>query len=83
MHNGHISISDTTDNEIPRTRNDGDFDIKIKQKDEIIEELWEIKEKFSSKCNKNIRQLVQLVNEIAIQKGFEKTIDKRNSLRAR
>jgi hypothetical protein len=45
------------------------------QKDEIIEELWKIKDQFSSTCNKNIRQLVQLVNEIAEKQGFDKTVD--------
>lgn len=49
--------------------------MKNEQKDEIIEELWKIKDQFSSTCNKNIRQLVQLANEIAKKQGFDETID--------
>lgn len=49
--------------------------MKKEQKDEIIEELWKIKDQFSSSCNKNIRQLIQLVNDIAKKQGFDKTVD--------
>jgi len=44
--------------------------MKNEQKDEIIEELWKIKGQFSSSCNKNVRQLIQLVNDIAKKQGF-------------
>ena len=44
------------------------------QKDEVIEKLWYIKDRFSSSCNKNIRQLVEKVNKIAEEQGFETTI---------
>ncbi|MBF0204367.1 MAG: hypothetical protein HQK67_08645 [Desulfamplus sp.] len=45
------------------------------QKDEIIEELWKTKEQFSLSCNKNISQLIQLINEIAKDQGFSETIN--------
>ncbi len=45
-------------------------------RDEIIEELWKAKEQFSASCNKNIKQLVQLINEMANQQGFETIADK-------
>nr|VFJ60822.1 MAG: hypothetical protein BECKFW1821B_GA0114236_106011 [Candidatus Kentron sp. FW] len=50
-----------------------------KQKDEIIEELWKIKEQFSSSYNKNIRQITQFVNDIAKEQGFDKTVDNKVS----
>ena len=46
--------------------------MKKDQEDEVIKELWEIKKQFSSSCNKNVRQLVQLVNNIAKEQGFDK-----------
>ncbi len=49
--------------------------MKKNEKDEIIEELWKIKDQFSSSCNRNIRQLVQLINHIAEKQGFDKTAD--------
>jgi hypothetical protein len=49
------------------------------QKDEIIEELWKIKDQFSSSCNRNIKQLIQLVNDIAKKQGFDRTVSKKAS----
>jgi hypothetical protein len=46
------------------------------KKDEVIEELWHIKDQFSTSCNKNIRQLVKRVNKIAQEQGFETPIEK-------
>jgi hypothetical protein len=51
----------------------------VETKDEIIQELWKIKEHFSCSCNKNIRQLIQLVNTIAKQQGFENTVSNKIS----
>jgi uncharacterized protein YihD (DUF1040 family) len=45
------------------------------QKDEVLEELWHIKDQLSSSCNKDIRQLVERVNKIAQEQGFEKTVE--------
>lgn len=50
-----------------------------KEKDEIIEEVWKIKEQFSSSCKKNIRQIVQMANDIAKKKGFDKTVNNKIS----
>ena len=50
-------------------------------KDEIIEELWCIKDKFSSLCNKNMEKIIKTRNMIAEEKGFhEKEINLRKEV---
>ena len=50
-------------------------------KDEIIEELWCIKDKFSSSCNKNMEKIIKTMNKIAEEKGFhEKEINLRKKV---
>ncbi len=39
-------------------------------KDEIIEELWRIKDNFSSSCKNNVDKFINEVNKIAQQNGF-------------
>ena len=46
------------------------------QKDEILEELWQIKDQISLSANKDIRQIVEKANVIAQAAGFsKKTVD--------
>jgi len=40
--------------------------------DEIIEELRKVKDSFSSYCNRNIREIVKRIDEIAEIHGFKK-----------
>lgn len=54
--------------------------INEETKDEIIEDIWKIKEHFSISCNKNVRELVQLVNDIAKKQGFDKTVNNRGNI---
>jgi len=39
-----------------------------------LKSLWHLKNQLSSSCNKDIRQLVERVNKIAQEQGFEKTV---------
>ena len=46
------------------------------QKDEILEELWQIKDQISLSANKDIRQIVAKVNKMVQEQGFSKnTVD--------
>ncbi len=50
-------------------------------KDEIIEELWCIKDKFSSSCDNNIGEFIKTMNKIAVEKGFHgKQINQRKKV---
>lgn len=51
--------------------------MRKEQEDEVIEELWKIKDRFSSSCNKNVRQLVRLVNDIAKKQDLDEIVDNR------
>ena len=49
------------------------------KKDEIIEELWRIKDELSSSCENNIKKLVQKMNMIAQEQGLlGEELDQRN-----
>ncbi|MCP5004044.1 MAG: hypothetical protein GY941_08895 [Planctomycetes bacterium] len=51
-------------------------------KDEIIEELWCIKDKFSSSCDNNIGEIIKTMNKIAVEKGFHgKQINQRKEVK--
>ena len=51
------------------------------QRDEIIEELWQIKDEFSSSCGKDIRKIVEKINKIAEEQGFSgEQINKREKI---
>ncbi len=51
-------------------------------KDEIIEELWCIKDKFSSSCDNNIGKFIKTMNKIAEEKGFHgKQINQRKEVK--
>ena len=39
-------------------------------RDEIIEELWQIKDRFSFSCNRNIGELIKKMNAIAEELHF-------------
>jgi|GEM_PF-2545128 len=39
-------------------------------RDEIIEELWQIKDRFSFSCNRNIGELIKKMNDIAEELHF-------------
>jgi hypothetical protein len=39
-------------------------------RDEIIEELWQIKARFSFSCNRNIGELIKKMNAIAEELNF-------------
>lgn len=39
--------------------------MKNNERDEIIEELWEVKDNFSNSCNQNIGEIVKKMNMIA------------------
>jgi len=45
--------------------------MNIETKDEVIEELWEIKDQFATSSGGNIGDLVKKANAIAKQKGFQ------------
>ena len=42
----------------------------IIERDEIIEELWKIKDEFSSSSGKDISKIVERINKIAEEQGF-------------
>ena len=44
--------------------------MKNSQKDEIIQELWKIKDEFSFSCNGDIKKIVERMNKIAEEQGF-------------
>ena len=51
--------------------------MKDDQKDEILEELWQIKDQISLFSHKDIRKIVARVNEMVQEQGFSKnTLDK-------
>ncbi len=41
------------------------------KRDEIIEELWNVKDEFAGSCNQNMEQIVKKMNEIAEDIGFK------------
>lgn len=45
------------------------------ERDEIIEELWEVKDNLSSSCDQNVGEIIQKMNMIADRLGFEGEID--------
>ena len=47
--------------------------MKNNERDEIIEELWEVKDNFSSSCNQNVGEIVKKMNIIAEDLKFKNT----------
>lgn len=45
--------------------------MKNNERDEIIEELWEVKDNFSSSCNQNVGEIVKKMNMIAEDLKFK------------
>lgn len=45
--------------------------MNIESQDEIIQELWKIKDQFAASNGGGVGELVKKANEIAKQKGFE------------
>lgn len=45
------------------------------EKDEILEEIWEIKEAFSSRNLNDLEKIIQEANDIAEREGFPEAID--------
>lgn len=45
------------------------------EKDEILEEIWEIKKQFSSRNLNDLEKIIQEANEIAKKEGFPEAID--------
>jgi len=45
--------------------------MNIETKDEVIEELWDIKNQFAASSGGNMGDLVKKANAIAKQKGFQ------------
>jgi hypothetical protein len=46
------------------------IDADLTQEDEIIEELWRIKDNFSSSCNEDMGKIIETMNKIAEKEGF-------------
>ena len=44
--------------------------MKDYEKDEIIEALWKIKDKFSSSCDKDIGRIIEKTNRIAVEQAL-------------
>ncbi len=44
-------------------------------KDEILEEIWKIKEQFSSRNLNDLEKIIQEANDIAKEEGFPEAID--------
>lgn len=59
-------------------RTNGGSIMENETKDDIIQELWQINDKFASSCNNDIDQIIKTINKLAEEKGFH---DKQINLR--
>ena len=44
--------------------------MKNEETDEILEELWNIKDEFSSSCDRDMRKIIEKMKGIAVEQGF-------------
>jgi len=51
--------------------------MNIQSRDEVIDELWKIKDQFATSSKGNVGELVKKVNEIAKQNGFQSNVSNR------